>query len=119
VALLRPVFDHLADVLSSTPCVVARAGQRFAGPHGDAEGEVQRLRDHHPQKVCVRRVPSSDDIAELSTTLLKNEMPAPKPIRLLGVSLSSLHGDEQSHNSACRRDPDDRFETFPGVLTGI
>ncbi|WP_456769713.1 hypothetical protein [Bradyrhizobium sp. USDA 3650] len=36
-----------------------------------------------------------------SIALLQNEMPAPKPVRLLGVSLSSPHGEWQvSRNSA-------------------
>ena len=35
------------------------------------------------------------DLERLSVALLQAEMPLPKPVRLLGVSLSSLHGDEQ------------------------
>lgn len=35
-------------------------------------------------------VSSRGDLEVLSITLLKNEMPARKPVRLLGVSLSSL-----------------------------
>src|ERR1700730_1201915 len=31
---------------------------------------------------------------QLSIALLQNEMPLPKPVRLLGVSLSSLQGDD-------------------------
>jgi DNA polymerase IV len=40
-------------------------------------------------------VSSRDDLERLSISLLKNEMPLAKPVRLLGVSLSSLLGDEQ------------------------
>jgi DNA polymerase IV len=40
-------------------------------------------------------VSNRDDLEGLSISLLKNEMPLPKPVRLLGVSLSSLLGDEQ------------------------
>jgi len=32
-------------------------------------------------------------LERLSVTLLQNEMPVPKPVRLLGVSLSSLQGE--------------------------
>jgi DNA polymerase-4 len=37
---------------------------------------------------------SRDDLERLSVALLQNEMPVPKPVRLLGVSLSSLQGDD-------------------------
>jgi DNA polymerase IV len=40
-------------------------------------------------------VSSRGELARLSIALLQNEMPVPKPVRLLGVSLSSLQGDEQ------------------------
>jgi DNA polymerase-4 len=40
-------------------------------------------------------VSSRSDLERLSIALLQDEMPLPKPVRLLGVSLSSLHGDEQ------------------------
>jgi DNA polymerase IV len=40
-------------------------------------------------------VSSRDDLERLSVALLHNEMPAPKPVRLLGVALSSLQGDDQ------------------------
>jgi DNA polymerase-4 len=40
-------------------------------------------------------VSSRDDLERLSIVLLQNEMPASKPVRLLGVSLSSLQGGEQ------------------------
>jgi DNA polymerase-4 len=35
-------------------------------------------------------VSSRSDLERLSVALLQNEMPLPKPVRLLGVSLSSL-----------------------------
>lgn len=38
---------------------------------------------------------SRDDLERLSVGLLQNEMPIPKPVRLLGVSLSSFQGGEQ------------------------
>ena len=34
------------------------------------------------------------ELERLSIALLQNEMPLPKPVRLLGVSLSSLRGDD-------------------------
>jgi DNA polymerase-4 len=40
-------------------------------------------------------VSSRGDLERLAVALLKNEMPLPKPVRLLGVSLSSLQGDDQ------------------------
>jgi DNA polymerase IV len=40
-------------------------------------------------------VSSRSDLERLSIALLQNEMPLPRPVRLLGVSLSSLHDDEQ------------------------
>ena len=40
-------------------------------------------------------VSSRSDLEGLSVALLQNEMPVPKPVRLLGVSLSALqHGDD-------------------------
>ena len=41
-------------------------------------------------------VSSRSDLERLSVALLQNEMPVPKPVRLLGVSLSSLQGDDQA-----------------------
>jgi DNA polymerase-4 len=38
---------------------------------------------------------SRGDLERLSVALLQNEMPVPKPVRLLGVSLSSLQGDDR------------------------
>ena len=35
-------------------------------------------------------VSSRNDLERLSVALLQNEMPVPKPVRLLGVSLSAL-----------------------------
>jgi DNA polymerase-4 len=40
-------------------------------------------------------VSSRSDLERLSIALLQNEMPVPKPVRLLGVSLSALQ-DEQA-----------------------
>jgi DNA polymerase-4 len=40
-------------------------------------------------------VSSRSDLERLSIALLQQEIPLPKPVRLLGVSLSSLQGDEQ------------------------
>jgi DNA polymerase-4 len=40
-------------------------------------------------------VSSRDDLERLSIALLQNEMPLAKPVRLLGVSLSSLQGADQ------------------------
>jgi DNA polymerase-4 len=41
-------------------------------------------------------VASRDDLAQLAIGLLEENMPVPKPVRLLGVSLSSLQGEEDS-----------------------
>jgi DNA polymerase IV len=41
-------------------------------------------------------VASRDDLERLAVALLRNEMPMPKAVRLLGVSLSSLQGDEKA-----------------------
>jgi DNA polymerase IV len=41
-------------------------------------------------------VSSRSDLERLSIALLQNEMPVPKPVRLLGVSLSALHGEQQA-----------------------
>jgi DNA polymerase IV len=38
-------------------------------------------------------VSSRSDLERLSIALLQNEMPIPKPVRLLGVSLSALQGE--------------------------
>jgi len=35
------------------------------------------------------------DLEHLSVALLQNEMPLPKPVRLLGISLSSLQSDDE------------------------
>ena len=43
-------------------------------------------------------VASRGDLERLSIALLQNEMPLPKPVRLLGVSLSSLQGDDQEES---------------------
>ena len=48
-------------------------------------------------------VSSRGELERLSIALLQNEMPVPKPVRLLGVSLSALQGSRRtSRNSACR-----------------
>jgi DNA polymerase-4 len=41
-------------------------------------------------------VSSRSDLESLSVALLQNEMPVPKPVRLLGVSLSALQGETES-----------------------
>ena len=43
-------------------------------------------------------VASREDLERLSIVLLQNEMPVPKPVRLLGVSLSLLQGDDQEES---------------------
>lgn len=40
-------------------------------------------------------ISSRSDLERLSIALLRNEMPLPRPVRLLGVSLSALQDDEQ------------------------
>jgi DNA polymerase IV len=40
-------------------------------------------------------VSSRGDLERLSIALLQNELPLAKPVRLLGVSLSSLQDDDQ------------------------
>jgi DNA polymerase IV len=39
-------------------------------------------------------VASRDDLERLTITLLQNETPIAKPVRLLGVSLSALQNEE-------------------------
>jgi DNA polymerase-4 len=41
-------------------------------------------------------VSSHSDLERLSVALLQNEIPVPKPVRLLGVSLSALQEDPQA-----------------------
>ena len=41
-------------------------------------------------------VSSRSDLERLSVALLQNEMPVPKPVRLLGISLSSLQTEERA-----------------------
>jgi DNA polymerase-4 len=41
-------------------------------------------------------VSNRSDLERLSVALLHNEMPLPKPVRLLGVSLSALQGDDEA-----------------------
>jgi DNA polymerase-4 len=43
-------------------------------------------------------VASRGDLERLSIALLQNEMPVPRPVRLLGGSLSSLQGDDQGES---------------------
>jgi len=40
-------------------------------------------------------VSSRDDLERLTVSLLQAEAPLPKPVRLLGVSLSSLQDDQE------------------------
>ena len=44
-------------------------------------------------------VSSRSDLEQLAVALLQHEMPFPKPVRLLGVSLSSLQGEDESSAS--------------------
>jgi DNA polymerase-4 len=41
-------------------------------------------------------VSSRSELERLSVGLLQSEMPVPKPVRLLGISLSALHGEFQA-----------------------
>jgi len=41
-------------------------------------------------------VSNRSELEGLSVALLQNEMPVPKPVRLLGVSLSALQGDDRA-----------------------
>jgi DNA polymerase-4 len=41
-------------------------------------------------------VASRDDLAHLTIGLLEDNMPLPKAVRLLGVSLSSLQGQDET-----------------------
>jgi DNA polymerase IV len=47
------------------------------------------------RKSAAIAVATRSDLERLSVALLQNEMPPLKPVRLLGVSLSSLQGDDQ------------------------
>jgi DNA polymerase IV len=51
--------------------------------------------DNHAQQVPTVAFSSRSDLQRLSVALLQNEMPVAKPVRLLGVSLSSLQGDDE------------------------
>jgi DNA polymerase-4 len=49
-------------------------------------------------------VASREDLERLAVSLLEAEVPLAKPVRLLGVSLSSLQGDDQKNSSSvCQR----------------
>jgi len=41
-------------------------------------------------------VANREDLADLAVSLLEDNMPLPKAVRLLGVSLSSLQGENDS-----------------------
>jgi DNA polymerase-4 len=41
-------------------------------------------------------ISSRGELESLSAGLLQNEMPVPKPVRLLGISLSTLQGEFQA-----------------------
>ncbi|MET4386682.1 nucleotidyltransferase/DNA polymerase involved in DNA repair [Bradyrhizobium sp. F1.4.3] len=43
-------------------------------------------------------VSSHSHLKRLSVALLQNEMPVPKPVRLLGVSLSALQSDDRAES---------------------
>jgi DNA polymerase IV len=43
-------------------------------------------------------VSNRSDLERISVTLLQNEMPLPKPVRLLGISLSALQDDDQEYS---------------------
>jgi DNA polymerase IV len=43
----------------------------------------------------VGELSSRSDLERLSIALLQSEIPLPKPVRLLGISLSSLQGNDQ------------------------
>jgi hypothetical protein len=40
-------------------------------------------------------ISSCDDLERISIGILQNELPFPKPVRLIGVSLSSLQANDQ------------------------
>jgi predicted lactoylglutathione lyase len=47
--------------------------------------------------ICIPApVSSGSELQRLSIALLQNEMPVPKPVRLLGVSLSALQDEPQA-----------------------
>jgi hypothetical protein len=62
----------------------------------DAEGEIRRLRNHLAKPICSVGYRDRDDLARLSIGLLENSTPLPKAVRLLGVSLSSLQGENDA-----------------------
>jgi DNA polymerase-4 len=43
-------------------------------------------------------ISNRSDLERLSVGLLQSEMPVPKPVRLLGISLSALHGEFQAES---------------------
>ena len=88
VAELEPLIDKVWRHCEST-------GQ--SRTDRDAEGQVCRLRDHHAKPIrLLRLIASRDDLARLSIGLLENATPLPKAVRLLGVSLSSLQGEDDT-----------------------
>jgi DNA polymerase-4 len=74
--------------------LAALRGQGVSGPNGDAEGEVQRFRNHHPQQVRSRRYLEPRGPRTTVDRPAAERDAVPKPVRLLGVSLSSLQGDD-------------------------
>jgi hypothetical protein len=71
---------HLPNRVIMAPLTRLRAGQ-------------SRI---HRGRSVVAPVPSRDDLESLAVGLLQAEMPMPKSVRLLGVSLSSLQASDLS-----------------------
>jgi hypothetical protein len=70
--------------------MIAANSSHFCADQGEHDRFGQLL-----QTEWLRAVSSRSDLERLSVALLQSEMPVPKPVRLLGVSLSALqHADD-------------------------
>jgi DNA polymerase-4 len=70
------------------------AQPRHARANGDAEGEISDFRIITRSRSSAAPILDRATVASISTELLAAEVPLPKGVRLLGVSLSSLSTDE-------------------------
>jgi nucleotidyltransferase/DNA polymerase involved in DNA repair len=78
----------------------AFAVHRVAGIDREVQNRILQVKFNDFEIITrSRSVPSAVssryDLEALSIGILQNEMPLPRPVRLLGISLSSLQGDEQ------------------------
>jgi hypothetical protein len=101
-------FGPMADRVAASDRQGLAALRRHwqSRPDRHAEGEVQRLRDHHAQQICTYCGSGRSDLESLAFALLQNEMPVPKPVRLWASRSPRYRATtEQSRNSVCLSDP--------------